>query len=376
MDTITQRMNRLRLIARDTFGARIWPWIVGFVLFSQRIAINLFRALDPIFFPAIKTQQVKAPIVLIGNPRTGTTFMQRFLTDHGIGAGMELFRMVYPSLLMQTLIKPFLPLMEAVSPAKYHKPEVHATNLSKVETDDASFATRFVDGFFLYCFFLVFDDEDLLPSFDPKVRDTSKRDFDYVEGLWRRNLIAHKADRVVAKLFSVSPRVPQFLERFPDAKLLYMARDPVSIFPSGMSLVTGVLEEAFQFWSLPEATRQRWFDRIYKGFVMLLERFHEDYTSGRIPAENVYVVRYDRMMKEFEVVMAEILEFLGEEPSEELLATIAARGEKQRAYKSKHKYDLAKFNLDEERIRRDCAFFYDTFLPPLPHLEEEEEQSA
>lgn len=376
MDTITQRMNRVRRIARDVFGARLWPWIVGFVLFSQRLGVNLFRALDGLFFPAIKKQQVKAPIVLIGNPRTGTTFMQRFLTDHGIGAGMELFRMVYPSLLLQKLIKPFLPIMEAVSPAKYHKPEVHATSLSKVETDDASFVTRFFDGFFLYGFFLSFDDEDLLYTVDPKVRDTSKRDFDYIEGLWRRNLIAHKADRVVAKLFSVSPRVPQFLERFPDAKMLYMARDPVSIFPSGMSLVTGVLEEAFHFWDLPEATRQRWFDRLYKSFVMLLERFHDDYTSGRIPAENVYVVRYDRMMKEFEVVMAEILEFLGEEPSEELLATIAARGEKQRAYKSKHKYDLAKFNLDEERIRRDCAFFYDTFLPPLPHLEEEEEQSA
>jgi len=363
-------MNRVRKIVGKTFGDHIRPWIVGFVFLNMRIGINIARALDGLFFPAFKKQQVKSPIVLIGNPRTGTTFMQRFLTDHKVGVGMELFRMVYPSLLLQTILKPLMPILEAVSPAKYHKPEVHDTSLSKVETDDASMITRFFDGFFVYGFFLAFDDEDLLDSVDPKIRDTSARDFEWIEGLWKRNLFAHKADRVVAKLFSVSPRVPQFLQRFPDAKMLYMARDPVAILPSSMSLVTGVLEEAFDFWGLPEATRQKWFDRVYNGLIMLMERFHEDYTSGRIPEENVYIVRYDRMMKEFEVVMGEVLEFLGHDASPELLQTIQERAEKQRAYKSKHKYDLAKFNLSEEKIREDCKFFYDTFLSPLPHLEE------
>jgi hypothetical protein len=376
MDTIPARMNRVRLIVGKVFGDHFRPWIVGFVFLNMRIGVTIARALDGIFFPAFKKQEVKSPIVLIGNPRTGTTFMQRFLTDNGIGAGMELFRMVYPSLLLQTFLKPLLPVLEAVSPAKFHKPEVHATSLSKVETDDASMITRFFDGFFVYGFFLAFDDEDLQYTVDPKIRDTSDRDFEWMESLWKRNLVAHKADRVVAKLFSVSPRVPGFLRRFPDAKLLYMARDPLAIFPSGMSLVTGVLEEAFGFWSLPEETRQRWFDRIYKSFVMLLERFHEDYTSGRIPDENVYIVRYDRMMKEFEVVMDEVLEFLDHEPSEELKQLIHTRAEKQRAYKSKHKYDLEKFNLSEEKIRQDCKFFYDTFLPPLPHLEDEDAQQS
>ena len=370
MDTIPARMNRVRKIVGKTFGVRFRPWIVGLIFLNMRIAINIARALDHVLFPKMKKQQIKSPIVLIGNPRTGTTFMQRFLTDHKIGAGMELYRMVFASLTLQTLLKPILPILEAVSPARYHKPEVHKTSLGKVETDDASMITRYFDGFFLYGFFLAFDDEDLLYTVDPKIRDTSERDFSWVKSLWQRNLVAHKADRVVAKLFSVSPRVPQFLEEFPDARMLYMARDPVSIFPSGMSLVTGVLEEAFGFWSLPEDVRQRWLDRIYQAFVMLLERFHEDYTSGRIPKENVYVVRYDRMMKEFEVVMGELLEFIDHEPTDELKQIIAERADKQRAYKSKHKYDLAKFNLDEEKIRRDCAFFYETFLTPLPHLEE------
>jgi hypothetical protein len=368
MDTVSARTSRVRKIVREVFGARAFGLIVTVYVPVLGMVVNIGRALDGLFFPSIKKKQIRSPIVLIGNPRTGTTFMQRFLTDHKIGAGMELYRMVFASLTLQTLLKPILPILEAVSPARYHKPEVHKTSLGKVETDDASMITRYFDGFFLYGFFLAFDDEDLRFTVDPKIRDTSERDFSWIKSLWQRNLVAHKADRVVAKLFSVSPRVPQFLEEFPDARMLYMARDPLSIFPSGMSLVTGVLEEAFGFWSLPEDIRQRWLDRIYQALVMLLERFHEDYTSGRIPKENVYVVRYDRMMNEFEVVMDELLEFIDHEPTEELKQIIADRADKQRAYKSKHKYDLEKFNLDEAKIRKDCAFFYETFLPPLPHL--------
>ena len=42
--------------------------------------------------------------------------------------------------------------------------------------------------------------------------------------------------------------------------------------------------------------------------------------------------------------------------------TISKRGEKQRAYQSKHKYDLKRFNLDAAQIRKDCGYYYETFL--------------
>jgi hypothetical protein len=79
----------------------------------------------------------------------------------------------------------------------------------------------------------------------------------------------------------------------------------------------------------------------------------------------VYVVRYDRMMAEFEVVMDELLRFAGHVPDAAFQAAIDEQARKQRAYKSKHGYDLAKFGLDADRIRADCKPFIDTFLQPL-----------
>jgi hypothetical protein len=71
------------------------------------------------------------------------------------------------------------------------------------------------------------------------------------------------------------------------------------------------------------------------------------------------------MMADFETVVDEMCAFLGHPLTPDLKATVSAIGEKQRSYKSEHKYDLGKYGLTEEQIRKDCAFLYETFLPPL-----------
>jgi hypothetical protein len=278
---------------------------------------------------------------------------------------MQLFLMLYPSLLLQKALRPLLPVLEKLSPAKFHSDKAHETSLSSVETDDVAVLFRYLDGFFLYGFFLSFDDEDLLHHFDPAVRDTSERDMNWLETLWARSLLLYGAERNIAKLFSLAVRLPRFLERFPEAQILYMARDPLSVIPSANSLVIGVLDKAFGFWSLPEDIKKRWLDRMYHAWILLLKKFHEDWTSGAIDKNRVFIVRYDRMMADFEGLMDEMCTFLNHPMTPELRATIKKRGEKQRAYTSEHKYDLAKYGLTEEQIRKDCAFFYDTFLPPM-----------
>jgi omega-hydroxy-beta-dihydromenaquinone-9 sulfotransferase len=358
-------MGRVYRVLRRTHGVVVAPIFIAIVFGFLRLLVWFGMALDHLFVPRLRRTKVNRPIVLVGNPRTGTTFLQRFLSDEGFGSGMELFLMLYPSLVLQRILRPVLPLLEKISPAKFHATEAHATSLSSVETDDVGVLFRYLDGFFLYGFFLSFDDEDLVSTMDPRVRDTTARDFNWLDQLWRRSLVLHSSERNIAKLFSLAVRLPQFLERFPDAQILYMARDPLSIIPSANSLVIGVLDKAFGFWSKPEEVRKRWLDRMYKAWVMLLKKFHEDWTSGAIDKKRVYIVRYDRMMADFETVMEEMCSFLGQEMTPKLRASVQKRAEKQRKYQSEHRYDLAKYGLTEADIRRDCAFFYDTFLPPM-----------
>ena len=74
------------------------------------------------------------------------------------------------------------------------------------------------------------------------------------------------------------------------------------------------------------------------------------------------IVRYDQMMSNFEGLMEEILIFVDYNPSKELLDKINKTAEQQRNYESKHKYNLEKFGLSEDKIRKDCEKIYDTFF--------------
>lgn len=366
-------LRRLSLaygVLSGTFRVRFAPLVLVWLYGALRLAVLVAQALDNVVFPRLARTRVQRPIVIVGNPRTGTTFLHRFLVENRFGSGMHLYRSLYPSIVLQKVLRPFLPLLEKVSPARFHQSAAHETNLSSVETDDVSVFFRYFDGFFLYGFFLAWDPEDRFPLFDPNVRDTTARDFDWLEAAWRRSLVAQStsegSDRIVAKLFSTGPRTPAFLKRFPDAHILYMVRDPVDVIPSTFSLVTGVLDKAFGYSTLPADVRGRYNERLYLALVDLFRRFHADWTSGRIDRSRVMVVSYDRMMQDFDGLMAEMIPFFGMHPTEAQLAAITKTAAEQRAYKSKHTYNLEKYGLDADRIRRDCSFVYEEWLTGAP----------
>ncbi|MBN1605953.1 MAG: sulfotransferase [Polyangiaceae bacterium] len=344
------------------FNKHIAPIFLFCGILLLHVVVTIGMALDWVFFPSLWKSKVERPIIVVGNPRSGTTVLQRFLVDNGVGIGSRLWKMIYPSLTLQALLKPFMPILEKFSPAKHHAGAAHKTSMTGIETDDPSLMFRYFDGFFIYGFFLSWCKEDLKDLFDPNLRDTSQRDFDWLEKLWKRVLVSEKKDRFVGKLFSLGIRVPRFLERFPDAKILYTVRDPLETVPSGLSLVTGVLDGRFGFWNLPEAKRKHFIERLYGALLELSMRFHADYTAGKVPADKVKVVNFNRLMQDFDTLMFEIVDFVQTPLTPALEKSIRDTAAKQKQFKSGHQYDLDKFGLTEERIRKDYAPIYQTFF--------------
>ncbi len=360
--SIYKRLITVYKIIGSNFGSWVSPIVGFFVIFILRLFISIFMFVDKIIFIRLNKMKISNPIIIVGNPRSGTTFLQRFLVSNNFGKGSQLWQMIYPSIILQKLLKPILPILEYISPAKHHSTEAHKTSLSSVETDDVGMLFRFFDGFFLYGFFLSWSKEDLFNWVDPKLRDNSKRDYKWLESVWKRILVSSNSNRVVAKLFSVSANAPKFLEKYPDAKILYMARDPLSVIPSGLSLVTGVLDKKFGFWNKPEEDRKRFLSNLYKGLVQLLLRFENDWSSGKIDKSKVCIVRFDEMMNDFSGLMNNIIKFTAHKDSETLQEIIKSTDEKQKNYISKHKYNLSKFGLTEEKIKNDCKKYYETFI--------------
>ena len=148
------RLNKAYLTIGHSFGIWISPIFSGLLISILRLMISLGMFMDNIFYPSIRKRQITNPVVIVGNPRSGTTFLHRFLVKNKIGAGAQLWQLLYPSVLIQKCIRPLLPILELISPTRHHSTEAHKTSLRSVETDDASILFRYLDGFFLYGFIL------------------------------------------------------------------------------------------------------------------------------------------------------------------------------------------------------------------------------
>lgn len=364
MRSVVARLVRALAILKETYGLRLRPVIAIVVLVLLRLLALVTRPVDHLLFAALRRVEIERPVVLVGAPRTGSTFLHRFLCDQGIGAGLPLYRMVLGSIVLQKLLGPLMMRLERRSAsANLYSRSIHQTGLDQFEADDAVLMFGYGDGPIAYSFVFAHSTDDLLPQFDPENRATFGRYATEIDRCWRRNLAVTGADRVVAKLFSLCAELPSFQERYPDARILFMVRDPVDAIPSALSLAVSVQEEAFGFSALGLAAQQRYLDRVYEALVFLLRRFHDHWISGRIRRDRVLVVRYDRLLADFEGVATEIMAFVGHRPSAATKEAIAQQDELQRTRTSNHRYTATRFGLSVEQIRRDCGFFYETFLP-------------
>ncbi len=357
---IFYRFLKVYLIIGKTFSSWFKPFVSGFLLVVLKLIVSIGRTLDHLVYKNIEIKE--NPVIIVGNPRSGTTFLHRFLIKNRLGTGSQLWQLIYPSIIIQKFIKPFLPILEKFSPARHHSTVAHKTSLTSYETDDVSFLFRYFDGFFVYGFFLSFSDEDLFDWIDPNHRDTSARDFEWLKSVWETNLISNQGERYIGKLFSIAGNLPKFQFYYPDAKILYMIRDPLRVIPSSLSLMTGVLDKRFKFWSLKKPIRDRFIQRLYIALVELLNRFLIDWKSNRIDKRNVLIIPFDKMMENFEMVMDDVLSFLDIKNNENLKKEIFDVAQVQRNYKSKHNYNLSRFGLKESQIKDDCKNIYKTFF--------------
>jgi hypothetical protein len=360
--SMIQRMYQAYRIVGKTFGTWLSPIGTLFIFFLLRLINSLAMMLDGFIFPKLCKKQINNPIIIGGCPRSGTTFLHRFLISQGIGSGTNVWRMIFPSLILQKITRPLLPLIERISPVRHHMHTIHKTNLTLPETDDPASLFRFFDGFFLYGFLLAWAENEFIEDFFPENRNTVVRDLNWLEKVWKRNLLFDKRDRVLSKYFSIGLYLPAFVERFPDLRIIYLIRDPVQTVPSTLSLIAGVIDNRYGFWRLPEMKRQRYIDRIYSALLILNQRFLDIYFNDKTLIEHVLVVQYDRMMENFEDVMTEILSFLKIDQSRQLNNAIRNVAKQQRKYTSKHQYDCSHFKLSEDQIRKDYASIYDAFL--------------
>jgi hypothetical protein len=363
-----RRYLQLYRVINQTFGYRLRP-IGAFLMLQVRQAISApTLGLDHLFYPRHRRQPIDRPIFIIGNPRSGTTFLHRLLLGAGGMAAFELWEMLFPAITARKLLGRIVPRLDRLSPARYHSSDIHETSLRGIETDDVAWFFRTLDGPFAWAYFYAWQDNwgsSLSRSalgIDGATEHEKERFFRYYEACWRRNLTYKRCNRILAKTSMLTFRLDEVLERYPDCKLVYIIRDPVEVIPSGMSLLASVLENGYDVWNRTrKEDQERWIENLYQASCEMLSSFYQAQSSGRIPERNLCVVRYTDLLDNLEPTIERILDFLEIEPPEAFREEVRAQAERQRSYTSRHQHAPDRFGLSTDRIREDLGFVYDVY---------------
>lgn len=347
------------------FGFRLRPFGT-FGLIQLRHLVNAAtRGLDHVVAPGFRRLPIDRPVFIIGNPRSGTTFVHRFLLHTEALCAFELWEMLFPAITARKMLGGAVHRLARMSPARYHSSDAHETSLRDVETDDVLEFFQTVDGGFLWSYFGAWDDvwdsQNCRRHFDLTVRSRRSQDrlFRYLEGSWRRNMYAKKKPRIIAKTSLFTLRIETLLERYPDCKLIYIVRDPVQTIPSGLSLLTGVLEQSYDiFHATRPEDRGRYLENLYQASCHMYRAFEDVRARGLIPEKNLRIVPYPQLTTDLESTMEELVDFIEVSPPAEFYDQLRFQAEKQKNRKSAHQYSLEKFGLTEDRIRRDLQFVY------------------
>ncbi len=353
-------------IILKTFGFKLRPLGTFGLLQLHRLINGSTRALDSMLYDGLEETPIDRPVFIIGNPRGGTTFVHRFLLNTGPLCAFELWEMLLPAITARKTFGRMVDRFAPLSPARYHSSEAHETSLRDVETDDAMAFFHFLDGGFLWSYFLAWDDvwgsEACMRFFDLEEEPDPKKEklFRYLEGCWRRNMAYKGKSRFIVKSSLFTLRTETLLKRYPDCKLIYVARDPLETIPSGMSLLTGVLEQSYDVFNATDPKkRARYLENLYQAACHMYRTFHDRKDS--IPPANLRIVTYPKLMTNFEDTMNGLVEFLDITPDPSFFEKVKEQAEKQRTYKSAHSYSLEKWGLTEDRIRKDLAYIYEAY---------------
>lgn len=318
----------LRQLRRQAFGPRndlsrlrprrvkflavfslLFPWGIGFTWFAM--------LLDELFFRGYRRVRVEKPLFIVGNFRSGTTFLQRLLAQDSRNITGLTTREIYltPTISQRKLWRflllidpylgrPFGRVLAAVEDRILRRIPFHRVRLEEAEEDEGLFFYTW-DSMFIWFFFPFSADEFVYPRFDEAVPARRRRRLmRFYRGMLKRHLYVHGEHlRIVSKNPSFTPKIYSLLEVFPDARFVNLVRNPDELVPS----MTNWFSYCWHYFSSPSDPYPNR-DHVMKIAVHWYR--YPERAFAELPREQGKVVRFDDLIADTSELVRELYEDL------------------------------------------------------------------
>jgi hypothetical protein len=347
---------------------------LGFVLVLPLLEIIVWSSLliDRILFSRYRDQTVDAPVFVVGNFRSGTTRLHRLLaTDDRQFTTMSLGEILFaPSILLRKFVAACAYVDRAIGrpvarlnawiESRWHDINVmHEVSLGQPEEDEylclhiwASLSIGLSSG--------LLEEARPFARFDHDIEATDRRRIiDFYHRCIQRHLHFHngrRGDRLtyLAKNPAMSPKVDSVLEQYPDARFVYIARNPLEAVPSFVSMMN------FS-WDAVGVQGDR---EDLKNFILDLAghwyRYPLERLSG-LPDAQYLVVTYDELVASPGATLRRIYAHFDLEIPPDFEAQLENAEGQAQTYEARHEYNLESLGLNRSQIVADFADVFERF---------------
>ncbi len=324
--------------------------------------------LDNVFFPGYRKQKVERPMFIIGNPRSGSTFMQRLVArDENQFTCMQTWEIYFAPTIIQRKVFHFLTKIDNLfgSPLQnmlgrwderiLGKTHIHKMGLWEPEEDEGIF----IHIWGSYFGFVAFPIPELLPPyayFDERLPEDEKaRIMGYYRECVKRHLYYHGGDKIFfAKNPYFSGKVASVLEYFPDAEFVYLARNPLDVLPSTMtwwSFLWHVTSNPMQKYPFTDLVA----DEAKYRYTYTLERLE------KLPPSQNLIVKYNDLVATPGRTIRDIYAHFGWKLDAQFARIVEIENERALNYESNNHYSLEDTGFDKQFVLTEFAEVFDRF---------------
>jgi hypothetical protein len=316
-----------------------------------------FFWLDDVLFPGHKTQKIEKPLFILGNLRSGSTFLHRLLSrDSETFTSLTTWDIYLTPSVTQKKITQFIARLDkkylsgflhrmlyAFDRATLGKFKIHPISFFQPEEDE-NIHLHIWDGYFVTFLFPFMDEFPNYQHFDEALSPEHKRRImSFYKSMLQRHMYATGKKYFVAKNPAFSPKIETLVEFFPEARIIYLVRNPLDMLPSTVSWINYARRQ----FTDPKET-WLYLDEI----VDMTQHWYRhplQYLDSH-PSPRHLIMEYDDLIQRPEAVLHAFFEQFGY-PAKPGLDEIVDKAVKETlAFQSDHVYSYKDMGFTREQI--------------------------
>jgi hypothetical protein len=343
--------------------------ITYFIVLSLVMLTNIVtRLLDEILFPNYRHIEIKQPIFIISNPRSGTTFLHRLMClDDEKYVSTLMYQTIWPSITLYRIIqvfasvdnkigKPLHKLMDMINERFFEAWEdIHETGFNKSEEDEG---LHFVSGISASVGLAnpqlkEFKELYIPDNLDENSREKIKKFYKATAQRWMYALGSDKL--FLSKSVMSSGRLELLHDIFPDIKIIFLIRNPYQAIPSFTSMFAESWPNMFP--TIPKVSEE--YREWGEVGISYYKYFNEE--KSKFKKENFITISYTDLIAQPKETVLKIYDQLKLNVSPTFLDVLEKETTKSRHYSSKHTYSLEEYGFDKDHIYNELEFIFEEF---------------